>query len=414
MPKTKAPVCNELFIRNLLRTDIRLRNLVKVDTFTQFLMLHSSVPRPGINAPKPFEPRPWRDEDTTAFIEYLIGEGFDKVDVNRVERAIRLHGWTERHSSAKDALDALPDWDGNDRLDSFWMDVCGALPENDAQGDYLRMTARCFFIGICRRILDPGCKLDTMLILEGEQGIGKSMLMRAICLDEEWFSDNLPHNIKDKDAQQHLPGKLILEWSEITQFRRSEVESVKSFISRQEDRYRPSYGRHEVNNPRQCVFVGTTNQSSYLKDETGNRRFWPVRCTKIDLALAKSIISQVYAEALHYAYQNVPHWFDDPALIEAATVEQRERLEGDVWEETVANLVNTGRQQAVAYGQRTFKVTTVECLTAIFADEKGNNMAKWGKADESRVGIILAKLGGIRRQTRDATGKASWHRWFGA
>ena len=175
----------------------------------------------------------------------------------------------------------------------FFIDHCGAddqartgsTPEIEAQAKeepgmaYLEAVSRCFFIGAVARVMQPGCKVDNMLVLEGLQGALKSKLLRTLAVHDDWFSDSLPHSLEAKDARAHLAGKWIVELSELSQFRGSSVETLKSFLSCQIDKFRPAYGRNEVSVPRQCIFVGSTNARTYLHDPTGNRRFWPMLLT---------------------------------------------------------------------------------------------------------------------------------------
>jgi len=151
-------------------------------------------------------------------------------------------------------------------------------------------------IGIIARIFRPGCSMQYMPILEGLQGIGKSGLWRA--LGGEWFQDT-PLKLGDKDAYMQLTGTLIYEIAEMDSFNKAESTLVKGFITQENDRFREPYGRRPIDNPRQCVFVGTTNHGEYLKDTTGNRRFWPIAAVNMDIDLLKSMREQIFAEAFH-------------------------------------------------------------------------------------------------------------------
>ena len=289
----RSRAANPLGIRQELNRHALTKNLVLYDEFSQRIILNRPVPRPGLQMPKKFEPRPWEDTDAIALIEHLNSRGFKRVGREVLHDVILLEARTHGFHPVRDYLDALQ-WDGERRLDRFLLDYCGAVIDGATETEkakhesYLRAVTRCFFISGVARIMEPGCKVDSTLILEGVQGTLKSSLLRALAVRDDWFSDSLPHDLASKDARQHLAGVWIVELSEIAQFRRSEVESVKDYLSCQIDRYRPPYARSDVAVPRQNIFVGTTNADVYLHDTTGNRRFWPVKITMIRLGEAQS------------------------------------------------------------------------------------------------------------------------------
>jgi predicted P-loop ATPase len=191
----------------------------------------------------------------------------------------------------RDWLESLPVFDGVDRLEHFIADCVGC--ENS---EYIQLIGKYFMIGIIARIYMPGCPMQYMPILEGKQGMGKSSLWRA--LGGDWFQDT-PLKLGDKDAYMQLTGTLIYEIAELDAFNKAESTMVKGFITQENDRFREPYGRRPIDNPRQCVFVGTTNHGEYLKDTTGNRRMWPIKAVDINLDLIKALRPLLFAEALH-------------------------------------------------------------------------------------------------------------------
>lgn len=196
----------------------------------------------------------------------------------------------------REYFDSL-EWDGVPRLNTWMKKYLGSKEAEP----YLSDISRKWMIASVARIRDPGCKFDYMPIFQGKQGIMKSTV-GAVLATDAWFSDDVK-DLGDKDAALNLQGQQIVEMGELSQMRKADVEIVKSFISRKIDKVRPPYGKRMIDSKRQCIFFGTTNQEVYLKDKTGNRRFWPTVCKVINIKGLKSIRDQLWAEAC-WLYDN--------------------------------------------------------------------------------------------------------------
>lgn len=203
----------------------------------------------------------------------------------------------------------------------------------------------------------------------------------------DWFSDSMPENVGSKDAALHLRGKWLAEIAELHHFSRAETTTLRAFITRRQEIYRPPYGQKEIYRPRQNLFVGTTNRKTYLQDSTGSRRFWPVVTTEIDIALLISLRDQLFAEAL-VRYRRGEHWWPN-ADFEAKFIapEQETRFESDAWEPPIAEYLRTKPNRMLKYPEG--RVTVFELAKEALHFE----LSKVGTADQRRITAILEAQG---------------------
>ena len=245
----------------------------------------------------PWEPdskrRLWSDTDINGIYWYLE-KRYDITKRSNIDAALDIHANTHAFNEVQDYINALV-WDGTPRLDTLFTDYLGA-----EDNEYTRAVCRKAFTAAIARAMEPGCKYDTMLILCGKQGLGKSTILDK--MSRGWFNDSI-RTFEGKEASELLVGVWLVEVAELDAFRRTDVARIKQFLSLRADRYRAAYGRNVKELPRSCVFFGTCNQMDFLQDTTGNRRFWPVdvgavpRAKSVFTDLTSDVISQIWAEA---------------------------------------------------------------------------------------------------------------------
>lgn len=275
--------------------------------------------------------KPWDDTDSD-FLQRVV-EG--KVSISDIYTAVNTTADKQSFHPVKQYLEGLT-WDGTPRLDSLFIDYLGA-----EDTPYTRAVARKSFTAAVARIMEPGCKYDTMTVLVGKQGRFKSTLLAI--MGGAWFSDSL-RTFEGREAEERLRGAWLIEISELQALDRSSVELVKSFLSKQSDRYRPAYGRMLREFPRQCVFFGSTNVADFLRDTTGGRRFWPV---DIDvLPRKKSVVDdlprerdQLWAEAVARYHQKEPLFLSGEVEQSALDI-QESHCETDPWEGMLLDFIS--------------------------------------------------------------------------
>jgi predicted P-loop ATPase len=366
--KNPKPLSNVANVLIALRNDITLRDAFAYDEMLRATLLLHEIGVPlGGNVE---EPRPLTDKDVTALQDWIQKAGLKSISHENVHNAVECYAREHAFHPVLDYLDELT-WDETPRLNGWLASYLGTKAN-----DYNAAIGAMFLISMVARIFEPGCKCDHMLVLEGEQGALKSAACQI--LGGQYFSDALPEITAGKDVSQHLRGKWLIEVSEMHAMNRAEAALLKSFISRTTERYRPSYGRLEVIEPRQCVFIGTSNQDTYLRDETGNRRYWPAKCGCINLDALTADRDQLFAEAVA-RYRRGEQWWPDKAFErEIIHCEQEARYELDAWVDSTSRHLQTLRR------------TTIPDI-AVYA--LGLDLSRLGIPEQKRIAAILRKLG---------------------
>jgi predicted P-loop ATPase len=330
----------------------------------------------------------WSDVDDIQLANWLQHEGLDvKPDI--AGKAVEVVARDRRLHPVRDYLNSLR-WDGTGRLDGWLKGYLGAKPD-DGNAEYLTAVGSRFLISAAARVMQPGCKADHCLILEGAQGIRKSTALRTLA--GQWFTDELA-DLGNKDSSMQVSGVWIVELAELDAMNRSEAGRVKAFVSRSLDRYRLPYGHRVIEVPRQCVFAGSVNHNDYLRDETGGRRFWPVMCSVIDIESLARDRDQLWAEALTRYQVGEPWWLDTQELTAQAATEQAARYLGDTWWDKIQALVDSRDSVSIA-----------EIL-----GELGLTPDRQSQREANRVASCLTSIGWRRRRVGPRE-KRSW-RYF--
>ena len=339
----------------------------------------------------------WQEEDELELGNWLARRhSLPSMPRTTLEEAVVMVSKRHRFHPVRAYLDTVRGrWDGEKRLRLWLRRTCleeDEWDDSDPLQQYLARVGTWFLMAMCARVLTPGVKFDYMLIFEGPQGVGKSTLART--LGGEWFADtNLV--LGDKDAYQVLQGVWVQEIPELDAFSRQEVTKVKAFVSSPKDRFRASFDRRAKDYPRQCVFIGTTNEDHYLTDATGNRRFWPVSVTRqVDLDWLREHRDQMFAEALHY--------LDGGARFHPTHREQRALFDSQQQSRTVESAIETAVTRYLYDEKQKLSLS----------GENGTLVNETTLVDLlQRVGIALEKLGPGRfheKQAAAALRKLGW------
>ena len=373
---------------HVLRRAPAMIGLFAYDEMLRHPLLQRTIP--GGRAEPLAKPRPLHDADVGSVQEWLQRHELRRLGKDVMHQAIDLVSRENGFHPVRDYLTGLK-WDGTPRL-LTWLHVhLGA-----EKTDYHAGIGKMFLIAMVARIMRPGCKADYMPVLEGPQGARKSTA--CAILGGPWFSDSLP-DLHQGDAvrlSMSLRGKWIVEIAEMSSISKAEAGALKAFLTQTEERYVPKYGRVEVIEPRQCIFVGTTNKTAYLRDETGGRRFWPVKVGIINTDGLVRNRDQLFAEAMH-AFTDGANWWPTQAFEQDHIAPQQEaRFEADSWEQAIADYIGK-----LSHAEK--KTTILDVARhGLFID-----LPKIGTADQRRISAAMERLG-WQRGSRGNSGERYW------
>lgn len=360
----------------------------------------------------------WNESDLGA-IQIYLERVYGLYTPSKLKGILLAIAAERSYHPIRDYFDALPAWDGVHRVETLFIDYLGS-PDTA----YIRAIARKMMVAAVARIYEPGIKFDSVVVLNGPQGMGKSSFFAK--LGGKWFSDSLTiSDMKDKAAPEKLQGYWILELGELAGLKKMDVETVKAFITRQDDKFRHSYGYSVEDHPRQCIIVGSTNNGDgFLRDVTGNRRFWPVTCTTNSPHRpweVESVVPQLWAEA-YTLYRAGEKLFLSPEEEKQASMEQTAALESDVREGMIAEYLgkllpedwdrmDLAERRGFLRGDQftggnrvgTVQRTTV-CAVEVWAECFGKDPSTIKRSDTYDIFGMLMKIGGWEKYSGNKTG----------
>ena len=402
--ETNKPVKTVDNVRIILENDPLLKDLVVFDEFSNRLYVTGKLPWDSSG-----RRRDWKDADDAGLRCYM-----EKVHSitgkERITDGFLLYCEMHKVNLVQQYLNALPAWDGVPRLDTLFIDYIGA-----ANNAYIRAVARKSLCAAVARAMQPGVKYDTMPILVGAQGIGKSTLLRLLGAD--WFNDSL-NTFEGKEACEMIQGSWLIELQELNGLNKSEENAVKQFLSKTDDIYREPYGRHTGRYPRRCVFFGTTNDDEFLRDKTGARRFLPVDCmiqkpTKSVFRDLPNEVPQIWAEALVCWRLGEALYLESAEVAAMAKTAQEEHAlhsakEGIIREFLEKEIPDNWDKLDLAtrkhFWDGTFKPVDCEyrkrdrvCALEIWCEALGGDIRYFKQADARELNGILAHIDGWKR-----------------
>jgi hypothetical protein len=397
-------IANQYNVYTVLKELSPWSDVLAYDEFGMRKMVANKPPNEPGN-PNLFKLRDIKETDYNKVAKWLNVNGFSTLAKQIVIDAVAELCEDNLISPVRNYLENLSFDPASDEPQlSLWMQrYLGVLTDGDNRKDYVEAVSRLVLIQAVARALDPGCQADTVPILEGKQGVGKSTALR-ILHSTEWFADALPP-MGTKDASDFLRGKWGIELPELAFQKKAELETQKAFISRRVERFRPAYGREEICYERRCVFWGTTNRADYMKDETGNRRFLPIKVESVDLVGLKANRDKLWAEAVYY-YKRGEKWHLDSSLLPYASDQARDRFEDDPWGEVINDKLKRATEISIHGAfQRCFPDVSDVSISQQMSRRMSYclQQAGWEKSGKFTSGSQRNQTRFVRENTEDAS-----------
>jgi len=357
----------------------------------------------------------WEEVDELRMGEWLVWEhGLPSMPRGTLEEAVMILADRYKYHPVREYLQSLQ-WDGEKRLHKWLRRCCFEGGHDDTRFDdtdplqqYLMRAGTWFIQGMCARVMEPGCKFDYMLILEGKQARLKSTLFKT--LGGEWFADT-GLNLGDKDSLQQLQGRWLYEFAELDAFGKADITKIKQYTASSSDYFRASYARRAQEYPRQVVFGGTTNERNYLTDPTGNRRFWPVQVSRVvDLEWLKEVRDQLFAEGVERwraGRRMFPTLEEQNRLFEP---QQNDRMIDNPIESKIISFLCPAKDDfsaSAVEGRGVDKITLVDLLARI-----GISIDRLtpGRFHEKQAAAALRRLGWEEKRDSGPGRKRMYHR----
>lgn len=394
--KNKLPVSTPRNILQVLDHDPRWKGVIVLDAFAQRIHKRRRPPY------QQGEVGEWTDDDDMRLRVWLDIEYKLKANVEDLQNAIAWVADQHQEHELQEYLERCAiQWDGRKRVEGWLGTYLGAdaLEDDDPEFvdrtiEYYRRVGLKWMVAAVARAFKPGCRVDNMLILEGAEGLGKSTVFRV--LGGPWFADALL-NPTDKEYNAIIQGKWIVEMPELEAMNKAESATMKRFLTQHVDRYRSWYGRRARDVPRGCVFAGTVNYDTYIKDDSGGRRYWPAFVTQIDLPAMERDRDQLWGEAVAL-FRAGAHWWEDPADQALFREQQERRHQRDPYQSVMARWL---RSELGASGRA--EITTAEVMQDCLKLDPG----RMTRNEEMRVGHALRRLGWTRTR-RMASGQREY------